>query len=76
MPCRLLHLLEKILGNKNLARALSNKAKPLDLITRGRLLVDISGWNLVGCLQLLGGRFPSCVSNCFDFAHICNSTTL
>ena len=39
MPCRLLHLLEKILGNKNLARALSNKAKPLDLITRGRLLV-------------------------------------
>lgn len=71
MPCRLLHLLEKILGNKNLARALSDKAKPLDLI-----IGDISGWNLVGCLQLLGGWFPSCVSNCFDFAHICNSTTL
>lgn len=75
MPCPLLHLLENVPGNKNLARALSNKAKALDLITRGRLLVDISGWNLGGCLQLLGGWFP-CASNCFDFAHICNSSTL
>ncbi|KAJ6928035.1 hypothetical protein NC651_011902 [Populus alba x Populus x berolinensis] len=49
------------------ARALSNKAKALDLITRGRLLVDISGWNLGGCLQLLGGESSSICMVCGSF---------